>query len=160
MKTPDEVKKGLECCNTFNVCHKCPYEKAVDTEHGWGCVVIRNADALAYIQQLERERDAAVEDCIVSDENYADLYWEAKRMEAAAPKWISVEDELPEVVFEYPSYKRTEYVVAISKDGVLHVGRFYIYKYDGSFEFISGYERFDATHWLPMPEPPEEERNV
>ena len=62
MKTPEEIKRGLECCNTFNACSICPYEHIVDTEHGWACVVIRNADTLAYIQQLERERDAAVED--------------------------------------------------------------------------------------------------
>ena len=61
-RTPEEIKKGLECCNTFNACSSCPYEHIVDTEHGWGCVVIRNADTLAYIQQLERKRDAAVED--------------------------------------------------------------------------------------------------
>ena len=60
-RTPEEIKKGLECCNTFNACSSCPYEHIVDTEHGWGCVVIRNADTLALIQQLERERDAAVE---------------------------------------------------------------------------------------------------
>lgn len=61
-RTPEEIKKGLECCNTFNVCHKCPYEKAVDTEHGWGCVVIRNADTLAYIQHLETELAEARKD--------------------------------------------------------------------------------------------------
>lgn len=60
-RTPEEIKRGLECCNAFNACLRCPYEKIVDTEHGWGCVVIRNADTLAYIQQLERERDAAVD---------------------------------------------------------------------------------------------------
>ena len=52
-RTPEEIKWGLECCNAFNACPSCPYEHIVDTEHGWGCVVIRNADALAYIQQLE-----------------------------------------------------------------------------------------------------------
>ena len=62
MKTPEEIKRGLECCNTFNACSICPYEHIVDTEHGWGCVVIRNADTLAYIQQLERERDEARND--------------------------------------------------------------------------------------------------
>lgn len=61
-RTPEEIKKGLECCNTFNACSSCPYEHIVDTEHGWGCVVIRNADTLALIQQLERERDAAVDE--------------------------------------------------------------------------------------------------
>lgn len=51
MKTPDKIKKGLECCNTYNDCQSCPYDDKVDK--GWGCCVQRNADALAYIQQLE-----------------------------------------------------------------------------------------------------------
>lgn len=50
MKTPDEIKKGLECCNTFNDCQECPYDKA---DGSWACTVERNADALAYIVQLE-----------------------------------------------------------------------------------------------------------
>lgn len=52
MKTYEEIKKALVYCNTFNNCQNCPYDK--DGE-GWGCVVERNADALAYIQQLENQ---------------------------------------------------------------------------------------------------------
>lgn len=70
-RTADEIKKGLECCNTFNACRKCPYEKAVDTEHGWGCVVIRNADALAYIQQLEARIDTLTAKAVLFDEAVA-----------------------------------------------------------------------------------------
>ena len=58
MKTPDEIKKGLETCIgkcTGNKPH-CPYDTCGD-----GCMDSMNRDALAYIQQLERERDAAVE---------------------------------------------------------------------------------------------------
>ena len=66
MKTPDEIKKGLECCNTYNGCQSCPYDDEV--EKGWVCCVQRNADALAYIQQLE----------------------------VKVPQWISVKDALPE----------------------------------------------------------------
>ena len=51
MKRPEEIKKGLECCNTYNDCQSCPYDDKV--EKGWGCCVQRNADALAYIHQLE-----------------------------------------------------------------------------------------------------------
>lgn len=59
---PEEIKKGLECCNHEYVdCHNCPYNEVGE---GWACVVERNADALDYIQQLE----------------------------AALPKWISVEE--------------------------------------------------------------------
>lgn len=55
MKSPDEIKKGLELCNA-DECHgqhtDCPYHQDL--------MCIRNicADALAYIQQLEAERDA------------------------------------------------------------------------------------------------------
>ena len=66
MKTPNEIKKGLECCNTYNGCQNCHYDDKVDK--GWGCCVQRNADALAYIRELE----------------------------AKVPKWISVKASMPE----------------------------------------------------------------
>lgn len=51
MKTPDEIKKGLECCVTQYNCHigdeQCCY-------HGGGeCHYFVMCDALSYIQQLE-----------------------------------------------------------------------------------------------------------
>ena len=59
MKTPDEIKKGLEDGVPYHV-HKgeayLGYIALAGTQH-------KMSDALAYIQQLERERDAAVE-CI------------------------------------------------------------------------------------------------
>ena len=64
MKTPEEIKKGLECCP---VCSKsCAYYSGVD------CYVELHYDALAYIQQLERERDAAVS--LLDGECYACLH--------------------------------------------------------------------------------------
>lgn len=62
MKTPDEIKKGLECCKKsfcFHECMRiCPYFKENS------CGVKLYNDALAYIQQLEAERDAAVNELI------------------------------------------------------------------------------------------------
>lgn len=67
MKTPDEIKKGLERCQLnkellFVDCSHCPYY--MGTAH---CDLVLHADTLAYIQQLEsrlaqveRERDAAL----------------------------------------------------------------------------------------------------
>lgn len=49
MKSPDEIKKGLECCITDN-CNECPYRPLYDV---WGCKLARAQDALALIQQLE-----------------------------------------------------------------------------------------------------------
>ena len=71
MKTPDEIKKWLECC-THVTCNGCPYDED-------GCATSQQIiDALEYIQQLEnhigeltekvaqldqvtRERDALLE---------------------------------------------------------------------------------------------------
>lgn len=62
-KTPDEIKKGLECCATLDGdCESCPYD---DLQIFCGDRLRK--DAISYIQQLEsrlaqaeKERDAAV----------------------------------------------------------------------------------------------------
>lgn len=66
-RTPEEIKKGLDCC-IIDDCNTCPYEEncfSVDEELCESMV----ADALALIQQLERERDAAVEQLKAVDVN-------------------------------------------------------------------------------------------
>ena len=76
MKTPDEIKKGLDICRGINApCEGCPYNmETLDYDES---VSKLHDDALAYIQQLETEksellekikqleqvRDAAVRDC-------------------------------------------------------------------------------------------------
>ena len=66
MKTPDEIKKGLECCggDCFNGNEECPYNKD-DLKENISCIRWMSKDALAYIQQLESQ----------------------------VPKWISVEEQ-------------------------------------------------------------------
>lgn len=57
MKTPDEIKNGLECCIANNgraVCGECPYSKGGGAYHG--CMDRNSADALAYIQRLEEDK--------------------------------------------------------------------------------------------------------
>ena len=53
MRTAKEIKKALECClqNDLQDCAECPY---VSTN----CSV-KNADALAYIEQLEADLERA-----------------------------------------------------------------------------------------------------
>ena len=61
MKKPDEIKKGLECGVTKRCARTlCPYW--IDEDDLGECISRVQADAIAYIWQLERERDAAVED--------------------------------------------------------------------------------------------------
>lgn len=66
-KTPDEIKKGLECCSNTTVesCGECPYHTKED--YSAVCIVHLTKDAKALLAQVERERDAAVHDM----ENYA-----------------------------------------------------------------------------------------
>lgn len=55
MKTPDVIKKGLECCvfddveNRYPNCSGCPYENHTNCENRL------RSDALAYIKQLEAD---------------------------------------------------------------------------------------------------------
>ena len=55
-KTPEEIKKGLGCCikSTCEPC--CPYGNASNCKFAIHLL----EDALAYIQQLEEEREAAI----------------------------------------------------------------------------------------------------
>lgn len=65
MKTPDEIKMGLETCYGNGSCDECPYHLVVEGSFGcdeMGCDDSLMPDALAYIQQLEAEREAAVKD--------------------------------------------------------------------------------------------------
>lgn len=70
MKTPDEIKKGLEHCINGTNCRGCEYceQCAIASD----CNPMHK-DLQEYIQQLEAERDAAVEtiykmaECITED---------------------------------------------------------------------------------------------
>jgi hypothetical protein len=50
-KTPDEIKKGLECCISDS-CNDCPY---VDEPTERYCKLTRTKDSLVLIQQLQAE---------------------------------------------------------------------------------------------------------
>lgn len=69
MKTPEEIKKGLEACGS-DECHghhaDCPYAD------DFFCTTHICGDARVYIQQLERERDAAVKQ--LKDVDTVDLF--------------------------------------------------------------------------------------
>ena len=141
MKTPDEIKKGLECClgDCHNYhCEECPYMNP-DTEDYDGCSDNGKklaADALALIQQLEEEK--ARLDCTITL-----LAGTVKHLRETAPRWISVKDRLPAdyqealVIFNYE-------LIAV---------RFFCH---GKW-YSNGYEEKDTvTHWMPLPEPPKE----
>ncbi len=117
-KTPEEIKRWIDSRATCNTCPK---------EHEVGC-----------------EYGARTKDCQMSIDALAYI----ERLEAAQPKWISVEERLPE----------NEYEVLVYTD-----------RYGGRTEFAYYVRRFEAwyqnfcllipnvTHWIPLPKQPKEE---
>ena len=128
MKTPDEIKKGLECCffecddtSPVDHCRACPYRP-----NGL-CFRSLITDALAYIQQLE--------------DHIRDL---TKKV----PKWISVEERLPENCVE---------VLLYYKKGYLSMGYWDddLCEWDG----MTDEKIVRPDYWMPLPEPLKEEEH-
>lgn len=101
------------------------------------CTLAQRQDALAYIQQLE----------------------------AQVPKWISVEERLPEDTLapaKKTPFKAIKVLVAIkAKNGftVRTQTRFKETRYPGGKAVTEWKWRHSAgvvTHWMPLPEPPKE----
>lgn len=82
-RTPEEIKIGLSCSGSKGnaKCEECAYcmGQFGDEDCNYECDQIDN-DALALIERLESERDAALE---------------------KVPKWISVKERLPEEAGKY-----------------------------------------------------------
>lgn len=58
LRTPEAVKKGLECCGIRKTCYGCPYENnTLSTD----CMNLLEADALAYIKRLEDKETGGAE---------------------------------------------------------------------------------------------------
>ena len=123
MKTPDEIKKGLEYC-THGTCNSCPY-------FGDECDSDREViDTLEYIQQLEN--------------HIGELTEKVAQLESAQPKWISVEERLPDA---------GEKVIVRGVKNGMQVG---------AFSGITRHEKnrrwwwkkntiLEVTHWMPIP---------
>ena len=121
MSTPEEIKNGLKICRGECAENRpyCPYDK-----YGNGCEDTLNRDALAYIHLLENHIGELTE-------------------KVAQPKWISVEERLPE--------ENGKYIVCTAK-GSVYCTKFSI-GVRGSFH-TDMYTHI--THWMPLPEPPKE----
>ena len=118
IKKPEEIKKGLECCS---VEYKCPTDcrPCPYVARKPFCESEMHRDALALIQQLE----------------------------AQIPKWISVEERLPEEFVDVLVFRDGCYAIACITNNEPVDGLVW------SFTGIGG----NPTHWMPLPEPPKED---
>ena len=158
MKTPEEIKEGIEhcikylaCVPTENCCDLCPYN---------GHCGALERDALAYIEQLEAgiaeweyvaASPGAVEDMAREiDRLEMQKRQTAKRiqqLEAKVPKWISVKDKMPPtgnaVLVAVHNQKMAWSCVEVDV-------------WDGRWLENADSEWHIITHWMPLPEPTEE----
>jgi len=74
--------------------------------------------------------------------------------QAAAPKWISVKDRLPEM-----KNRMSEDVLILDEYGQMSVEPFEIVNNEIVVDWGEAGTRplSDFTHWMPLPEPPKEE---
>ena len=121
-RTPEEIKRVLEWSIFSCVCLDCDvciYNDVCSRENEGRLT----SDALALIQHLEAERDAAL---------------------AKVPKWISVEERLPEKPGTY---------------GAFALGLHLVLEFDENEDWWDEeYNHYNGsiTHWVPLLEPPEE----
>lgn len=140
MKTPEEIKKGLELCGdekcNCHYCIGCPYD-------GTTCDIELNNDALAYIQQLEQR---------------------LVEVNKTSPRWISVNERLPEqdqdvLLIAHGWSHRTIYIGRLHHMEATTSWLTGITSKDSEWS-ISGWSYLrtpEVTHWMEMPEPPKEE---
>ena len=130
MRSPDEIKKGLECCARASeeACKHCPYCNDCDIFEA--CNLYR--DALAYITQLEARvtKWISVKDRVPNPSTYV--------LALTAPGALSVGQNV--IVADYIHPKKEEHGVFII-----------------AYTNYDDKDIVPVTHWMTLPEPPKEE---
>lgn len=129
MRTPEEIKKGLEACGA-DECHgqhkSCPYKDDAF------CMMHICGDALAYITQLEARvaKWISVKDRVPNPSTYV--------IALTAPGALSVGQNV--IVADYIHPKSEDHGVFII-----------------AYTNYDDKDIVPVTHWMPLPKPPKEE---
>lgn len=134
-RTPAKIEHGVRCCASINIdkCTGCPYQYLYK---GVGCRTQLFRDVQDYLKEI-RKTAARIEVM-------------AKQFESAQPKWISVEERLPEhgeVVMVFAKAKPDE--ESLLRD----ILSFASYWCDDGWDvdFIDDTDDITVTHWMPLP---------
>lgn len=136
MRTPARIEHGIKCCASTNMakCIGCPYQGIRD------CRTQLFKDTQDYLKSIRKVAGRI--------EQYA------RQLEAAQPKWISVDERLPEesgcylVAINCPKGRWSE---CNSYD---HLEK----RWSSEWECFREDTTELVTHWMPLPESPEVKR--
>lgn len=146
MRSPEEIKKGLEYCSEKakrkTNCSECIY---FNDPRGW-CSTAITKDALDYIQLLEARMEALTDETLAYIQQLEQRLVEANK---TSMRWISVGERLPE---------DDGYFLCYRNDGSPEV----VCMYYGDGDFLTPEPELNnishvITHWMPLPQSPEEE---
>lgn len=175
MKKPEEIKKGLvEAVAEMFWATKDGDDNAM--RRACGMAHTSMADALVYIQQLEAkvtnlERVRAtqatsvttMQDALFKQQlHQSRLLEERSQLEARVPRWIPVEESMPEgegwvlVIGLLLKKKKGNYGWCVPHVAEYRHGRWC--DSDGMLPDLED-RSLKVTHWMPLPEPPEEVRH-
>lgn len=142
VKTPEEIKKGIvesieELSWVVEGGDAHDLQDACNKAHA--CM----ADALSLIDQLERERDAAIEALHDVRASVAGLVCMVDSKDEKIQKWTNVAEHLPQKPGKYLVYSK--------------VGTMYTSKFDPDIhKRWPHFGKVGVTHWMPRPEEPKE----
>lgn len=137
MRSPAKIEHGVRCCASRNVlkCHGCPYQGEPY------CRERLLKDVQDYLKAI-RKCGARIEQ-------------QVKQLEVAQPKWISVEERLPEVGEVVLVRAKVKPHESVSHDALT----FASYWNDECWvvDFLDDTDEIIVTHWMLLPSVPKEE---
>lgn len=152
MKSPDEIKKGAECCTVLfpDDCVGCPYNGSGLICENSDCLTKLIKDQLAYIQRLESTASQVSKAlCGKDSATLEELLQAASQVKT---RWVNVKEGLPEKQLR---------VLVCNGHGMVTAGwRSYHRDKAGNELWVVGDEPHkanDIVFWMPMPEPPKED---
>jgi len=152
MRDYEDLVKSLRYCAEYDCTTVCPRAGT-----GNGCITRLKKEAADAIEELQRQ-------IIVTKKCYQ-MMAEAYEAEVTKPKWISVEDALPEedveVLISY-RYKEGEGDTSHVDIDITTYGQMYfggrevagVKHWRPPFEYFSS--NYEVIAWMPLPEPPKE----